>query len=143
MLRIAFASSDRESVDQHFGAATGFAIHALDGERSRLVEVAEFAEESMDGNENKLAAKIAALADCDAVYCLAVGGSAVRQLLAHGVQPVRLDAAEPIESILARLRVAVHEGGVPWITKALRRSGGERGAGAERFERIAAEGWQE
>lgn len=138
MLKVAFATTDRERVNQHFGAATGFAIHSLDGERSKLVEVAEFAEESMDGNENKLAAKIAALDGCAAVYCLAVGGSAVRQLLARGIQPIRLDASEPIDALLGQVRSAVRDGGVPWIDKALKRD-----ADAGRFERMAEEGWQE
>lgn len=138
MLKVAFATADRERVNQHFGAATGFAIYSLDGERSKLVEVAEFAEESMDGNENKLAAKIAALDGCAAVYCLAVGGSAVRQLLARGIQPIRLDASEPIDALLGQLRAAVRDGGVPWIDKALKRDGD-----AGRFERMAEEGWQE
>jgi nitrogen fixation protein NifX len=138
MLKVAFATSDRACVNQHFGAATGFAVYVLDGERSKLVEVAGFPDESMDGNENKLAAKIAVLEGCAAVYCLAVGGSAVRQLLASGIQPVRLEDAESIEALLAQLRNAVRDGGVPWIDKALKRD-----ADAGRFARMADEGWQE
>ena len=138
MLKVAFATDDRARVNQHFGASTGFAIFALDGERARLVEVAEFAEESMDGNENKLPAKIAALSGCAAVYCLAVGGSAVRQLIAGGVQPIRLEEETSIERLLADLQKAVREGGVPWVEKAL---GRDKDAG--RFDRMAAEGWQE
>ncbi|MBI4984521.1 MAG: nitrogen fixation protein NifX, partial [Rhodocyclales bacterium] len=64
MLKVAFATDDRLAVNQHFGAAVGFAIYALDGERAQLVQVAEFAAEAMDGNEGKLAEKIAALAGC-------------------------------------------------------------------------------
>lgn len=138
MLKVAFATADRAHVDQHFGTASGFAIYRLDGERAQLVEIAEFAEESMDGNEGKLAAKIAALSGCAAVYCLAVGGSAVRQLLAAGIQPLRFDAAESIEELLAKLRAAVRDGGVPWIDKALKRE-----ADADRFVRMVKEGWQE
>ncbi|MDI6750815.1 MAG: NifB/NifX family molybdenum-iron cluster-binding protein [Rhodocyclaceae bacterium] len=138
MLKVAFATADRAHVDQHFGTASGFAIYRLDGERAQLVEIAEFAEESMDGNEGKLAAKIAALSGCAAVYCLAVGGSAVRQLLAAGIQPLRLDAAESIEELLAKLRAAVRDGGVPWIDKALKKE-----ADADRFVRMVEEGWQE
>jgi len=138
MLKVAFATDDRARVNQHFGASVGFAIFALDGERARLVEVAEFAEESMDGNENKLPAKIAALAGCAAVYCLAVGGSAVRQLIAGGVQPIRLEEETSIERLLTDLQKAVREGGVPWVEKAL---GRDKDAG--RFDRMAAEGWQE
>lgn len=138
MFKVAFATSDRVSVNQHFGASAGFAIYAVDGERSRLVEVAEYPAESMDGNENKLAERISALADCAAVYCLAVGGSAVRQLLASGVQPVRLEDACAIDALLLELRRAINVGGVAWVDQRVKRE-----APASRFERMAEEGWQE
>lgn len=127
-------------MNQHFGAAEGFVIYTLDGERARLVEVTEFAAESMDGNENKLPAKVQALAGCAAVYCLAAGASAVRQLLAAGVQPMRLDNEEPIEPILDRLRTAIRDGGIAWVDKAMR-CGRREDEG--RFDRMADEGWQE
>jgi len=138
MLKVAFATDDRVLVNQHFGASLGFAIYALDGERSRLLELAEFCEESMDGNEGKLPAKIESLSGCAAVYCLAVGGSAVRQLLARGVQPIRLEEETSIERLLTDLQRAVREGGVAWVDKALNR---DKDAG--RFDRMADEGWQE
>ena len=138
LLRIAFATSDRILVDQHFGAAAGFAIYAVDGEHARLVEATEYPPESMDGNEDKLASRIAALTGCAAVYCLAVGGSAVRQLLAGGVQPVRVEIETPIEALLLMLRKAVRDGGVAWIDRIVRH---ENDAG--RFDRMAEEGWRE
>ena len=142
-LRIAFATDDRVRVNQHFGAAAGFAVYAVDADRARLVEVCEYsgANDTMDGNEDKLACRIAALAGCAAVYCLAVGASAVRQLLACGVQPVRVDGECAIETLLTTLRQAIANGGVPWIDRRLRRAAG--GDGGDRFERMAQEGWQE
>jgi len=137
-LKIAFATSDRVLVDQHFGAAAGFAIYAVDGDSARLVEATEYPLESMDGNEVKLASRIAALAGCAAVYCLAVGGSAVRQLLAGGVQPVRVETETPIESLLHMLRKAVRDGGVAWIDRIVRHDHDK-----SRFDRMAEEGWQE
>ncbi|MDD5249438.1 MAG: NifB/NifX family molybdenum-iron cluster-binding protein [Rhodocyclaceae bacterium] len=156
MLKVAFATDDRVAVNQHFGAAAGFAIYALDAGRAKLVQVAEFPVEAMDGNENavsvegnacgagvsrsqnKLAEKIAALSGCAAVYCLAAGGSAVRQLLAGGIQPVRMDDEACIDTLLTELRAAIRSGGVPWLDKALK-----RGGDAGRFDRMADEGWQE
>lgn len=138
MLKVAFASNDRVMVNQHFGAAEGFAIYALDGERAQLVELAEFPPESMDGNETKLPAKIAALAGCSAVYCLAAGAAAVKQLLAAGIQPLRLDDEAAIEPLLKQISVAIREGGIAWVDKVLRKEGD-----AARFERMAAEGWEE
>ena len=156
MLRVAFASADRATVDQHFGAATGFVIYALDGERAQLVELAEFPPESMDGNENevsvegnacgagvshsqnKLPSKIAALSGCAAVYCLAAGASAVKQLLAAGIQPVRLDDEADIDPLLKQISLAIREGGIGWVDKAMRAR-----KDADRFDRMAAESWEE
>ncbi len=139
MLKVAFASNDRETVNQHFGAAEGFAIYALDGERAQLVELAEFPPESMDGNENKLPAKIASLAGCAAVYCLAAGGSAVKQLLAAGVQPVRLDDETPIDKLLKQISSAVKDGGIAWVDKAVKTQKSD----TSRFDQMAEEGWEE
>lgn len=138
MLKVAFATADREHVNQHFGAATRFVIYSLDDDRAKLVEVAEFPEEAMDGNEGKLGARIAALSGCAAVYCLAVGGSAVRQLIAQNIQPMRLDDMQSIDALLVQLRQAVREGGVPWIDKVLKRD-----EDSARFDRMAEEGWDE
>ncbi len=139
MLRVAFASNDRSTVNQHFGAAEGFAIYALDGERAQLVEVAEFLPESMDGNENKLPSRIAMLAGCAAVYCLAAGASAVKQLLAAGVQPIRLDDETEIEGLLQQISQALRNGGIAWVDKAMREARGDH----DRFDRMAEEGWDE
>jgi nitrogen fixation protein NifX len=138
MFKVAFATSDRLRVNQHFGATLGFAIYAVDCERAKLVEVAEFSAESMDGNENKLAEKIAALAGCSAVYCLAAGGSAVRQLLERNIQPVRMDDEASIEELLLEMCKAVRQGGISWIDKLVKRD-----QDIERFDRMAEEGWQE
>lgn len=143
MLRIAFASNDRCTVNQHFGAAEGFVIYGLEAGRANLLSVAEFDVSNMDGNEDKLATKIDALAGCAAVYCQAIGGSAVRQLLARGIQPVRLDEAESIDGILRQLDQAAGDGSIPWLTKALRRNAAASTADADRFDRMAEEGWQE
>lgn len=138
VLKVAFATDDRAAVNQHFGAAVGFAIYALDGERAQLVEVAEFPPEAMDGNETRLPAKIDALAGCAAVYCLAVGASAVKQLLAVGIQPIRLDDGGAIELLLKQISSAVKHGGIAWVDRALRKE-----SGTGRFERMAADGWKE
>lgn len=139
VLRVAFASDDRTTVNQHFGAAEGFAIYALDGERAQLVELAEFPPESMDGNENKLPAKIAALAGCAAVYCLAAGASAVKQLLAAGIQPIRLDDETAIDPLLRQISTAIQEGGIAWVDKAVK----AQKADSSRFDQMAEEGWEE
>ena len=138
-VKIAFASSDRKIVDQHFGAAEAFAIYALSGDDARLVEIAEFTDHdtAMDGNEGKLAAKIALLADCAAVYCNAVGASAIKQLLAAGIQPMKVEEGAVIDALLCGLAHSLDGTPPAWLAKNLK----PRDAG--RFDAMDAEGWQE
>jgi nitrogen fixation protein NifX len=139
-LRVAFASSDRKVVDQHFGAARAFAIYAIDASGGSLVEVAEFIDTAMDGHEGKLAAKMDLLAGCGAVYCQAVGASAVSQLLARGIQPIRVEEGTAIDTLIGVLQAELRAGPVGWLSKSLKRRGAESG---QRFAAMEDEGWQE
>lgn len=139
-IRVAFASSDRQRVDQHFGAAVAFVIHAIDSHRSRLVEVVQFGPLHQDGNEGKLSVKIAALEGCAAVYCEAIGTSAVNQLRVAGVQPLKVAPGTQIAEIVAGLRRELRSGPSAWLARAV---GAQRGRDTSRFDAMVAEGWRE
>lgn len=139
-LKIAFATTDMKHVDQHFGAARGFAIYAVDPEQFRFVEANEFGELQMDGNEDKLATKIEALAGCIAVYSQAVGASAISQLKAHGIQPVKVSPGAEISDLIESLQQELREGPSSWLAKAVAAA---QPADPSRFDRMEAEGWDE
>ncbi len=123
-VKIAFATSDRHAVNQHFGAAEAFAVYEVGERESRLIEVAEFIQTAMDGHEGKLAAKVELLGDCAAVYCNAVGASAVQQLLAAGIQPMRVDEGTPIDELLCGLHKSMTSEPPLWLAKYLKRQSG-------------------
>jgi nitrogen fixation protein NifX len=140
VLRIAFASTDRMRVNQHFGAAEGFAIYEVTPDKATLVGVGEFAEEAMDGNEDKLAAKVDFLAGCAAVYVMAIGASAIKKLVAKGIQPIRVGEVDAVDDLLVEISRAMNEGGVAWIDRAV---AAQARAGAEdRFAAMEDEGWE-
>jgi nitrogen fixation protein NifX len=139
-VRIAFASLDRCVVDQHFGAARAFAIHEVSAGAAPLVEVTEFIDTAQDGNENKLPGKIATLTGCAAVYCLAAGASAVKQLLAHGIQPIRVEEGAAIDALIADIQHEIASGPGGWLAKALKT---RAPVDAKRFDAMEAEGWEE
>ncbi|SDR77337.1 NifB/NifX family molybdenum-iron cluster-binding protein [Pseudomonas oryzae] len=140
LLRVAFASSDRETVDQHFGSSRFFAIYGVNPEHAQLLKVIEFGDLEQDGNEDKLVGKLELLDGCIAVYCRACGASAVRQLLAIGVHPVKVAEAARIDELLASLQAELREGPSAWLAKAIQRT---RGADRQRFAAMAAEAWDE
>jgi nitrogen fixation protein NifX len=135
-VKIAFATSDRRAVDQHFGAAESFAIYELGERETRLVEVAEFIETAMDGHEGKLAAKVELLGDCAAVYCNAAGASAIQQLLAGGIQPMRVDEGTLIDELLGGLQKNLTNEPPLWLAKHMKKQDRENSFAAD-------EEWQE
>ena len=139
-LKVAFATSDMQRVDQHFGAARSFVIYAVDQERICFVEANEFCQPEMDGNEDKLVAKIAVLGGCSAVYCQAIGASAISQLKANGIHPVKVVPGTLIGETLVSLQDEMKQGPGGWLANAMRHS---ILADPSRFDEMEAEGWQE
>lgn len=139
-VKVAFATADMKHVDQHFGAAESFAIYAVEQDASHLVEVIQFGQLEMDGTEDKLAAKIDALAGCIAIYCQAIGASAVNQLRPHGIQPIKVPAGTPLTQAICSLQTEMREGPSAWLARALDHQHAARG---NRFDAMEAEGWNE
>lgn len=139
-VKIAFASTDRQQVDQHFGAAEAFVLYELSADDARLLEVVQFTDSDtvMDGHEGKLASKISLLAGCAAVYCNAVGASAVKQLLAAGIQPMKVEEGEPIDALLCGLNQSLTSNPPVWMAKHLKQA-----APPDRFAAMDEEGWEE
>lgn len=137
-LRIAFASTDRACIDQHFGSATSFAVYSVDATSSRFVEALRFAPAAQDGDEGKLIGRIAALEGCDAVYVQAVGASAVGQLVRAGIHPQKAAAGTPIQLLISGLQRQMAEDPPAWVTQAMAEK-----KSADRFDAMEAEEWDE
>ncbi len=143
-LKIAFASSDRRQVDQHFGSARSFVMYEVDADHVQVRDVVEFGTLAQDGNEDKLNAKIEALSGCAAVYVLALGGGAVTRLARIGVQPLKVPRGSSVDRLLAAVQAELRAGPSslqtsPWIARALRAQHGD----GSRFNAMEAEGWSE
>ena len=139
MIKVAFASTDRTRVNQHFGSAEGFVIYEVTPDKATLVGVGEFAEEAMDGNEDKLLAKVDFLEGCAAVYVMAVGASAIKKLMAKGIQPIRTAEVDAVDELLAEISLAMTEGGVAWVDRAM---AAQAKKSADRVASMEEEGWQ-
>ncbi len=139
-LKVAFATTDMETVNQHFGSAKSFALYAVDMDNSELLEVAQFGELSQDGNEDKLSIKIELLSGCAAVYCQAIGGSAINQLVLKNIQPVKVHDGSKIKDLITDLQNEIKAGPSNWVAKALSQN---KETDPDRFSKMADEGWDE
>lgn len=139
-LHIAFATDDMRHVNQHFGAARCLAVYAVDETHARLIEAAQFSERNHGHSEAKLSEKLDLLQYCAAVYCLAVGGSAIKRLLDAGVQPVKVERNTPIKRLIAELQSQLRTEPPHWLRKASSAASEDE---LSRFDRMEAEGWDE
>jgi len=119
-MKIAFATQDQQRVDAHFGWAKHLAVYEISPEGYRFVQDFGFGEDlAEDGNEDKLAPKLAAIADCAIVYVAAIGGSAAARVVASKIHPVKVNQPEPILDILDKLQEVLKGTPPPWLRKAL------------------------
>ena len=139
-IRVAFTSNNREEVNEHFGSASGFAIYSITPESSSLIQVAEFGDLQQDGQEDKLKEKFSILDGCIAVYCRACGASALRQLVAMGIQPVKVSEGALIADLAEQLQEELRQGPSAWLAKAMR---SRNLASDSRFDDMEAEGWSD
>ncbi len=139
-MQIAFATDDLRHVNQHFGAARSFAIYAVDEKHAELIEAVQFGEPQQGHDEGKLTAKLELLQHCAAVYCQAVGSSAIHQLLAAGIQPLKVDVNTPITRLISDLQSQLRFSPPRWWVKAMT---GRQDHDFNRFDRMEKEGWNE
>ena len=139
-IKVAFATTDMVHVNQHFGSAKSFAVYAVDPEKAEIMEAAQFGELAQDGNEDKLSVKLQLLDGCAAVYCQAVGASAIKQIISQGIQPIKVHEGCTIEQLIADLQNEMKSGPSSWLAKAISQN---KGPDPMRFDEMENEGWQE
>lgn len=119
-MKVAFATQDMKRVDAHFGWARTIAIYEVSPEGHQLFEAVQFdGDLQEDGNEDKLAAKLAAVRDCAILYVAAIGGSAAARVVAQRVHPVKLSPPQDIVELLERLQQVLRGTPPPWLRKAM------------------------
>lgn len=139
-IKVAFATTDMVHVNQHFGSAKSFALYAVNPEQAELMEAAQFGELTQDGNEDKLSVKLQLLEGCAAVYCQAVGASAIKQILSQGIQPIKVHEGSRIQDLLADLQTEMKSGPSSWLAKAINQ---HKSPDPKRFDAMEEEGWDE
>lgn len=91
--RIAIASSDGESVNQHFGQAKSLLIYEIDAEDADFIEDREIKlipgeAAHSDGNMNIFAK---ALSDCSAIFVRRIGARSAQYLHARNIRTFEVD----------------------------------------------------
>jgi len=128
MLKIAFASTDQQKVDLHFGGAESLVIYDVSPGQADLVgfmqffkaeQVGEAGRAGMTGTiQDKVIPKLDFVEGCAAVYAASIGSNSVRRLMLAGIQPIVVDEGHHIVDLLNEVSLALVYGGLPWVDKA-------------------------
>ena len=124
-LRVAIATQDLRTLDAHFGSARRFAVYDVTPQEARFVEAVSFEDVSdesgahADDGTDRIASKVAALVGCHLLFVLAIGGPAAAKVVGARIHPVKLQAPEAIDSIIARVQTMMTGNPPPWLRKAM------------------------
>ncbi len=128
-MKIAFASTDGKSVDEHFGRAGTFVVYEMSTGGFKYLETRTFAD-GIDtaitstknlgqAHDDAVQSKVERLADCRLIYLTEIGGPSAARLVRSGIMPMKVKEAGPIERELEKLATLIKGSPPPWLKKAL------------------------
>ena len=120
-MKVAFASTDKIHVDEHFGQAKEFYLWEIGPEKAEFSGVLQVNEGDGDVDD-RIEARSAALADCALVYVGQIGGPAAARLVAKKIHPLKSKTAEPITEIVEKLQQVLQTNPPPWLRKAMQKN---------------------
>jgi nitrogen fixation protein NifX len=117
-MKVAFASTDKIHINEHFGMAPSFVIWEIGEDDARLMGIAQVAATG-DDEDDKIAARLAVLADCAIVYVTQIGGPAAARLVANRIHPLKSKEAETIAEVIEKLQQVLRTNPPPWMRKTM------------------------
>ena len=95
-MRVAFSSSDGNTIDLHFGQAAHFYVWEVGPDSAELVE------------------RVSAI-----VYTVQIGGPAAAKLVARRIHPLKTGGELPVAEAVGKLQQVLRGRPPPWLRKAL------------------------
>ena len=117
-MRVAFASTDKVHVDEHFGRAENFLIWEIGPDAAEFSGMVQVKAEGSD-EADRIEARSAALNDCALVYVAEIGGPAAARLVAKRIHPIKSKEREPISKVVEKLQEVLRGSPPPWLRKAM------------------------
>jgi len=109
-IKVAFASSDLENIDAHFGSAKQFAVYEVSKDSTTVCEILKVEEKDTDKT-------VALLAGIDIVYFTNIGAIAAAKIINNGIFPIKYKEVVSIEDELKKLTQMLNTNPPPFIKK--------------------------
>lgn len=120
-MKIAFTTSNGETIDQHFGQCHSFQIWEVGADEATFLEAISVGEHGGD-EEDRIAARAQLLSDCAIVYTMQIGGPAAAKLVAQKIHPMKTNSEVSLKETVERLQQVLRGNPPPWLKKALNKN---------------------
>lgn len=114
MIKVAFATSDLENIDSHFGSAKQFAVYGISKSSISLSEIKKVEEKDTDKT-------VELLKGIDIVYFTNVGAIAAAKLINSGIFTIKYKEVVGIEEETKKLQDMLNANPPPFIKKIIDR----------------------
>jgi nitrogen fixation protein NifX len=135
-MKVAFTSTNGTTIDEHFGMARDFRVWEVGPHEARFLAKVSIDSGGDDAQgagaadeEDKIAARADAIADCAIVYTLQIGGPAAARLVARKIHPMKTSTETPIVEVVGRLQEVLKGNPPPWLRKLVNRGEDPTSAG--------------
>lgn len=120
-MKIAFCTTDMETVNQHFGRADRVAIYEVDDKEYSLAEVREFVPIDPENSDHNVdtETKAKSLQDCAILYVAEIGGPAAAHVIKNKIHPIKVNDPVSIVEVLENLKAKLGDNPAPWLKKAM------------------------
>lgn len=115
-MNIAFASSDGELINQHFGWSKTFYLFEVDKSSSTFLKSIDSSEEPEE-EKAKLTYKIGTIEEADIMYCTQIGPTASKMVQSSGIHPVRVSEGEKIADAIANIQEMLNDNPPMWLLR--------------------------
>ncbi|BCS55735.1 nitrogen fixation protein NifX [Geobacter sp. SVR] len=117
-MKIAFTTSNGETIDMHFGQSGSFHIWEVGPDEARFLKTVSVDEHGGD-EEDRIAARANLLSECAIVYTMQIGGPAAAKLVALKIHPMKTNTEVSLRETVERFQEVLRGNPPPWLRKAM------------------------
>ncbi|MBN1959116.1 MAG: nitrogen fixation protein NifX [Desulfuromonadales bacterium] len=117
-MKVAFASTDKIHVNEHFGRAEEFYIWDIGPDEAEFNGIVQVKNEG-DDEADRIEARCSGLSECALVYVAEIGGPAAARLVAKKIHPIKSKERSPIAETVTKLQEVLQGAPPPWLKKAM------------------------
>jgi len=117
-MKVAFASTDGKLINRTFGDANEFKVWEIGPDRADYHDE-RYAITANPVKEERIIARVSAVADCPIVCSLDISTVALARIVAQNAFHLRTGTEKPIEEIIEKLQGVLQGNPPPWLKKAM------------------------